>query len=448
MSTSTIRSRAAEKVSAASGALFRIGFGIVGMILVFRFFARGWIDSLLIEPAYHFSYPGFEWVQVWPEPWMHVHFLVIGLAALGIALGYHYRLSAALFALSLGYVELIDRSLYLNHYYWVVLTAAVMVFLPLNAACSVDARHGRVRTTGRYPAWVIWMLRFQVGMVYVFAGLAKLNGDWLLRAEPLSTWLPARSEMWLIGPVLTLPVVAYLLSWAGAFFDLTIVAWLSWRPARPYAYVALVVFHTLTWLMFPSIGLFPLLMSVSALVFFDPAWPERFLSVISSPVGGSGPKGRRGWLGNRPSLSPSWIGVGAVYVLLMIALPLRHHLIPGDVKWTGEGYLGSWHVMLSEKSASADFIVTDPNSGDSWRVPPPDYLTERQVMVMATDPVMIRQTAQLIAVDFGGGVEVSADVRLSFNGRVNRQFTDPEVVISEVPITEAGERFILAQPAG
>jgi vitamin K-dependent gamma-carboxylase len=469
MSTSTIRSRMAEEVSAASGALFRIGFGIVGMILVFRFFVRGWIESLLVEPAYHFSYPGFEWVRVWPEPWMHVHFLVIGLAALGIALGYHYRLSAALFALSLGYVELIDRSLYLNHYYWVVLTAAVMVFLPLNTTLSLDARHGRVRTPGRYPAWVVWMLRFQVGMVYVFAGMAKLNGDWLLRAEPLSTWLPARSEMWLIGPVLTLPVVAYLLSWAGAFFDLTIVAWLSWRPARPFAYVALVVFHTLTWLIFPSIGLFPLLMSLSALVFFDPAWPNHFLPGIFSPVGGGVALGRRrGILGGgghdfppprlrrysppreerwaRGHLAPFWVGLGACYVLVMIALPLRHHLTPGDVKWTGEGYLGSWQVMLSEKSASADFIVTDPATGKTWTVPPPDYLTERQHMVMATDPLMIRQTARLIADDLGGLVEVAADVRLSFNGRTNRQFTDPEVVISNTPLTERVEGFILAQP--
>jgi vitamin K-dependent gamma-carboxylase len=441
---SSIEARATEEVSAASGALFRIGFGIVGMVLVVRFFARGWIESLLIEPAYHFSYPGFEWVRVWPEPWMHVHFLVIGLAALGIALGYRYRLSAGLFALSLGYVELIDRTLYRNHYYWVVLTAAAMIFLPLNATLSLDARRDRVGIPGRYPAWVIWMLRFQVGMVYVFAGLAKLNGDWLLRAEPLSTWLPARSDIWLIGPVLTLPVVAYLFSWAGALFDLTIVGWLSWRPSRPYAYVALVVFHTVTWLMFPSIGLFPLLMSLSALVFFDPAWPEPFLpprwGVRALPLRKESLHPRR--------LSPGGIGVGALYVLVMIALPLRHHLTPGDVKWTGEGYLGSWQVMLSEKSASADFIVTDPASGQTWRVPPPNYLTERQQMVMATDPVMIRQTARLIADDLGGRVEVAADVRLSFNGRMSKQFTDPGVVISEVPLTEAVEGFVLAQPSG
>ena len=441
MLPSPVRSRAMSEVSAASGAFFRIGFGIVGMVLVTRFFARGWIDSLLIEPSYHFPYPGFEWVRVWPEPWMQVHFLVIGLAALGITLGYRFRISAAVFAVSLGYVELIDRSLYLNHYYWVVLTAAVMVFLPLNAAYSLDAHRGRARAPGRYRTWVVWMLRFQVAMVYVFAGLAKLNSDWLLRAEPLSTWLPARSEMWLIGPVLTLPVTAYLLSWAGAFFDLTIVGWLSWRPARRYAYAALVVFHGLTWLMFPSIGLFPLLMSLSALVFFDPAWPERFVLSSREASVGSTPK-------HEERLHPAWAGLAAGYVLVMIALPLRHHLTPGDVKWTGEGYLGSWQVMLSEKSASADFVVTDPRSGRTWTVPPPDYLTERQRMVMATDPVMIRQTARLIADDLGGGVEVAADVRLSFNGRMSRQFTDPEVVISDAPLTETLVGFILAQPSG
>ncbi len=446
---------ATREIKAASGAVFRIGFGIVGVVLVVRFIGRGWIESLLIEPPYHYPYPGFDWVRVWPEPWMQVHFLVIGVAALGIVFGYRYRLAAGLFAISLGYVELIDRTLYLNHYYWVVLTAAVMVFLPLNSTYSVDAARGRVANPGWYPSWVVWALRFQVGMVYFFAGVAKLNGDWLLRAEPLSTWLPARSELWLIGPILTVPVTAYVLSWAGAFFDLTIVGWLSWRRTRPVAYIALVSFHTLTWLMFPSIGLFPLLMSLSALVFFDPGWPEPFLplkgGVPAKPgrgeflpparaasVGGSTPKGGGG-------LRPAWVGVGALYLLLMVFIPLRHHLIPGDVKWTGEGYLGSWQVMLSEKSASADFIVTDPDSGDSWRVPPPDYLSERQVMVMATDPVMIRQTARLIAADLGGGVEVAADVRLSFNGRANRQFTNPEVVISEAPGSADG--FLMAQPS-
>jgi hypothetical protein len=434
----SIAQRATRHVPAASGAVFRIGFGLVGVILVARFFAMGWIDSLLVDPAYHFSYPGFEWVRPWPAAWMHLHFGVIGLAAAGIALGYRYRLSAAVLVIALGYVELIDRSLYLNHYYWVVLTAAVMIFLPLHAVWSMDARAGRGPAT--YPAWVIWALRFQVGMVYFFAGLAKLNGDWLLRAEPLSTWLPARSELFLIGPVLTLPVTAVVASWLGAFFDITIVGWLSWRRTRRYGYAALAIFHTLTWYLFPSIGLFPLLMTLSALVFFEPDWPERMMR--SRPVAAS----TSNTFANR--ISPAWLAAGATYALLMIALPLRHYLAPGDVKWNGEGYLGSWQVMLSEKSASADFIVTDPSTGDTWTVPPPDYLTERQQMVMATDPVMIRQAAALVARDIGGGARVAADVRLSYNGRPNQQFTDPEVVISGLPVSGRVPDFVIAQPIG
>jgi hypothetical protein len=117
------------------------------------------------------------------------------------------------------------------------------------------------------------------------------------------------------------------------------------------------------------------------------------------------------------------------------------------VKWNGEGYLGSWQVMLSEKSASADFIVTDASTGDTWTVPPPAYLTERQQMVMATDPVMIRQAAALVAEDIGGRVRVAADVRLSFNGRPSQQFTNPEVVISNQPVGTPLPGFVIASPA-
>jgi hypothetical protein len=424
-------------VSGASAAVFRIGFGLVGLLLVARFFTHGWIESLLIDPVYHFPYPGFEWVVPWPGPWMHAHFAIIGAAAVGITVGYRYRLSVGVFALSLAHVELIDRTLYLNHYYWVALTATVMVFLPLNACCSLDARRGRISSPGWIPSWVVWLLRFQVGMVYFFAGLAKVNVDWLLRAEPLATWLPARSETWLVGPLLALPVTAFLLSWLGAAFDLTIVGWLSWRRTRPWAYVAVVAFHSTTWLLFPSIGLFPLLMSLSALVFFDPDWPERLGALRQSPV----PPQSAG------RLAPGRGALLTAYVMLMIALPLRHLAIPGDVKWTGEGYLGSWQVMLTEKSASADFIATDIETGDSWIVPAPAYLTERQRMVMATDPVMIRQAAQLIAAELDG-VTVRADVTLSFNGRPGAQFTNPAVIVSDTPVTEQIPGFILAEPSG
>jgi hypothetical protein len=42
-----------------------------------------------------------------------------------------------------------------------------------------------------------------------------------------------------------------------------------------WAFVGVVVFHLARWLLFPSIGIFPLAMIVVTLIFFDPDWPRR-----------------------------------------------------------------------------------------------------------------------------------------------------------------------------
>lgn len=396
--------RAGETVSAASSAVFRVGFGVCGLLLVARFFAHGWIDRLYIDPPFHFTYPGFGWVAPWPGWGMYLHFALLGLAALGIALGYRYRASAALFAVLLTYAELIDRTLYLNHYYWLALTGAVISFLPLNRMWSLDARAGRVASE-TVPVGVVWLLRFQVGMVYFFAGLAKVNPDWLFDAQPLATWLPARSDLPVIGPLLAMGPTPYLASWAAMFFDMTIVAWLLYRPTRRYGYAAVVLFHTATWILFPNIGLFPLVMTVSALIFFDPDWPVRLVrksrvGEASYPVGSPGPK--------RLAL----LAV-AVYALAMVLIPLRHFAIPDEVP--GQGYLWSWQVMLTEKVGSVEFRVTDPDTGKSWVETAPDYLTDQQEMVMSTDPAMMAQVAEIISAD-NNGAEVEVEAWLTVNG--------------------------------
>jgi vitamin K-dependent gamma-carboxylase len=415
-------------VSAASSAVFRIGFGLVGFILIVRFFAHGWIDTLFVDPPFHFTYPGFAWVDSLPGPWTHVVFALLGVAAVAVAFGYRHRLASGVFASGLAYVELIDRTNYLNHYYWMILTAALLVFLPVNRMWSLDARLGRVSQSGWVPVWVVWLLRFQVGMVYFFAGLAKLNSDWLFRAEPLATWLPARSEMFLVGPLLALPATAFVLSWAGAFFDLTVVGWLLMPRARLIAFMALVSFHTTTWLLFPSIGVFPLIMSLSALVFFPPDWPVSLL------------RSRHAHVGHSVRLRPVWVGLAALYVLAMVVIPLRHLAIPGDVRWTGEGYLGSWQVMLTDKTGTVEFVVTE--DGRSWIVPPPAGLTDRQLAVMATDPALIRQTARIIAADYDGTVGARAIVAV--NGRTAVDFTDPTIDLTHGPVSAS--EWVIAAP--
>ena len=267
---------ATEPVPAGSAAVFRIAFGLLGVAMVLRFVANGWISEVYVEPAHHFSYYGFGWVRAWPGWGMHAHFALLGLASLGVALGYRYRLSIAAFFLLFTYIELIDKTTYLNHYYFVSLMSLLMVFLPLHRSWSLDARRGPIaQRPSTIPRGVLWMLRAQIGLVYVFAGIAKLNPDWLLHADPLRIWLYNTTDTPLIGFFVRETWMAYAMSWAGAFFDLTIVGWLLWRKSRPFAYVILVAFHVATGVLFPSIGMFPWIMIGATLLFFDPDWPAR-----------------------------------------------------------------------------------------------------------------------------------------------------------------------------
>ena len=150
---------------------FRVTFGVLGLAAVIRFAAKGWISDLYVEPAHHFTYSGFWWVQPWPAWGMNLHFGLLGLASLGVAFGYRYRLSIIAFFLLFTYVELIDKTTYLNHYYWVSLVSFLMIFMPLNRTAAVDAwRNPSTQSDGTMPVWVIWALRAQVGVVYLFAG--------------------------------------------------------------------------------------------------------------------------------------------------------------------------------------------------------------------------------------------------------------------------------------
>ena len=155
------------------------------------------------------------------------------------------------------YVELLDKTAYLNHYYWAVLVSLLMVFLPLHRSLSADAWVESRTAPGQRPAAALWLLRGQLAAVYVFAGIAKLNGDWLLESQPLHIWLQDHTGLPLAGPFLArhgrpMPSVG-----GGALFDLTIVDWLLWRRTRPFAYAALGLFHLTTYMLFPQIGVFP-----------------------------------------------------------------------------------------------------------------------------------------------------------------------------------------------
>ena len=446
----------ARPVSPDSGAVFRILFGLVGVASVIRFAANGWIDELYIDPVHHFSYYGFGWVQPWPGWGMYLHFILLGLAGLGVALGYRYRLSITAFFLLFTYVELIDKTTYLNHYYFVSLVSFIMIFLPLNRVMSLDARRvPSLDTPPSIPLSAVWLLRAQVGMVYFFAGIAKLNADWLFHAQPLRIWLYNNSDVPFFGWLLRESWAPYAMSWGGALFDMTIVGWLLYGRTRPYAYAILVMFHAATGLLFPTIGVFPLVMTGAALIFFSPDWPTRLLRRLRRLRAPAAPLARapvpQAKTQPLPWLFRAALILGVVFLAVQVMMPLRHLAYPGNVRWNEEGYRFSWRVLVTEKTGLVKFRVTAPAIDGEKLIYPEEYLTPVQVERMALQPDMILTTAHIIRDDFVRreyeGIEVRADAFVTFNGRPAVLLIDPDTDLAGISASLGPKHWVLNRPA-
>jgi vitamin K-dependent gamma-carboxylase len=429
---------AMRPVAAASTAVHRILLGALCAYSAARFLAKGWVESLYLAPEHHLTFPWFTWVRPLPGPLIYAAVVAMIPLGVAIAVGYRTRLAAAAYLVIFVYCEFIDAALYLNHYWYVTLALALTAVLPMSGMWSVDARTRRVARSPVVPAAVVWLLRAQLGVVYAMAGLAKLNSDWLVRGEPMGMWLAARTDLPFVGQWLGEPWVGRVSSWTGAFFDLTVLGWLLWRRTRPFGYASLVVFHVLTWRLF-AIGVFPWVMIAGGLVFFPPDWPlalvRRRRSVPAEPIGSVTRRDR-------------WIVAGlTAWAAVELAIPLRHLVYAGDVRWTEEGYYGSFRVMLTEKSGFLEFRVTDPATGERWTVAPRSLLTSWQANQAAARADLTLAAAHVGADEFAGrgvpDVEVRANSFVSFNGRPRQRMIDPGVDLAALSRRARASEYVL-----
>ncbi len=436
-------------VDAAGLAAFRVCFGLLALISTLRFFWYGWIETFFVAPTFHFKYWGFTWVKAWPAWGMYLHFALLALLALLITVGLFYRVAIALYFVLFTYLQLIDVTLYLNHYYLVSLLALLLTFLPASATFSLDARlrPGIARDT--VPALAIQALRLQVALVYTCAGLAKLQRDWLIEAQPLGLWLTSLTDLPVIGPLLAHPLAPHLASWGGFLFDSTIAIFLAWRCTRVVAFAVVVVFHGLTALFFP-IGMFPFIMIVAATVFFAPDWPRRLLARLGLLAPAAPAVAPAAPAAMFPGPRVALAGL-AVLAAVQVVLPFRYLAYGGNVLWHEQGMRFSWRVMVREKNASVTYHVRAPASGRVWEVSPGQYLRAYQERDMATQPDLIWQLAQRIGADYDrqghGRVEVRAEAHVALNGRRAELLIDPRVDLRRVGEGLSAKPWILGAPS-
>ncbi len=372
---------------------FRIIFGSLAFLGTLRFLLKGWVYDLYIEPKFFFGFLGFEWVKPFPGEWMYLPFILMLLGSLGIILGLFYRFSIILFFLSFTYIELLDKTNYLNHYYFVSLIAFLIIFLPCNRKFSLDIKWRKMDEWSVTRRFHIQILQFQIACVYFFAGLAKINSDWLLEAEPLHTWLQSHRDMPVLGPLFAEKWLAYVFSWFGCFYDLFIVFFLLIARTRMFAYLLVIVFHLMTGWLFP-IGVFPYVMIGCTLIFFSSDFHEKIINFFKKNAFSVQ---KESFVAKFIEKRNVWLHrLLVVFIIFQVIIPMRYMLYPGSLFWNEEGFRFSWRVMLMHKEGNAQFHVKDTKTGGEIEVQNMHFLNKRQEEQMSTQPDMILQYAHFL----------------------------------------------------
>ncbi|GGI57244.1 HTTM domain-containing protein [Winogradskyella haliclonae] len=425
-----------QNTNAAPLAVFRIGFGLMMLVSIIRFWSKGWIETFYLQPKFHFSYFGFEWIKPMGN-YTYLLFFICGLAALLVALGLKYRLAIIAFFLSFTYIELMDKTTYLNHYYFTSILSFLMIFLPANAYFSLDSIV-RKKDYSQIPKWTIDSIKLLLSIVYIYAGLAKLNSDWLFKAMPLKIWLPSKYDIPFIGETLMhKDWFHFAMSWSGMLYDLAIPFLLLFKRTRTFAFVLVVIFHVFTRVLFP-IGMFPYIMIISTLIFFESGFHNKIIKVLRKIMNLLSLRIQSGSI-TQIKVMDTFVekrqrvilSILVVFFSIQILLPWRYALYPNELFWTEEGYRFSWRVMLMEKAGYTNFKIVNSETNSFFYVENSDFLTPFQEKQMSFQPDFILEYAHFLGDHFKSqgheNIQVFVDCHVALNGRMSQRYINPKV---------------------
>ncbi|MCL6267044.1 HTTM domain-containing protein [Flagellimonas myxillae] len=415
-----------KKIDNAQLVVFRVFYGLLVSAECYGAIATGWVRKTLVDPKFTFTFIGFEWLQPLPGNGMYIYFALMGTLGILITLGYRYRMSAFAFAILWTGVYLMQKTSYNNHYYLLMLLSYIMAFFPANRDFSLDAkRNPTIRSTTMHN-WIRWTIILQLFIVYTYASVAKLYGDWL-DFSIIEILMRSKADYYVIGDILQEKWVHKIVAFFGIFYDLLVVPALLWRPTRKIALALSIFFHLFNSIVF-QIGIFPYL-SLAFIVFFFP--PETIRDIFL--------KKKNVEVDSTPQVpknSRLILSVLSLYFTVQLLLPLRHHAFPDDVLWTEEGHRLSWRMMLRSRSGSIRFKVVHKESGKVDNVKLGEHLTKKQRRKVACYPDFTWQFAQYLKKDYaekGEDVQVFVENKVKVNKGTYQKFIDPEVDLAGVP---------------
>ncbi|HLT22124.1 MAG TPA: HTTM domain-containing protein [Bacteriovoracaceae bacterium] len=416
-------------IDSAALIFFRFATGILLICELINGIFLGKINQYT-APSFHFSYLFTPFIKPLPYWGVIAQYLVIIGAALCVSLGKFYRVSSVVLFFSFTHLFLSEMSEYINHAYLYCLMLFWLMILPLDEK----------EITKTHPRWMLWLILFHLGLAYFFAGVAKINTDWL-RATPMDIFLEQRSNHPL-GFFYKQGWTPLFFSWGGLIFDLTIIFLLMIPRTRTFAFIGAALFHLSNVFMF-GLASFPWYCLILSALFFSPSWPRKlwgFNQLTTSVV--------EGRMNNFKMTTPT-LSLLVFYLVIHLCLPLRHFLYPHSPSWSEEAHHFSWRMMLRTKKGSISFIG-EKEDGKKFVINPLQFLTVRQFEKMKGHPDMILQFAHFLGKEYekkGEKIKIYCYSQISLNNHPPRPIIDHQVDLLQVPRTIRPYSFILAGPS-
>jgi len=401
-------------INPLSLAVFRIAFGVFALLEILYFYKTHLIEDYIVQPKVLFNYR-FLPVTPFSEGVLDVILGITLISTIFIILGKYYKIAIISFFIGFTYFFLLDKSYYNNHLYLFSLIAFLMIFIPTDNALSLSENKKRKPTLG----WHLRILQFQFIVVYFFGGLAKLNEDWLIFYEPVTTLLKLKGNY--------SEGLAMFLAYTGLLFDLFIGFFLVIKRTRMYAVILVLLFNITNHFLFDDINIFPFFMMASVVLFFE----LNELSIFS--------KYNKLTMDTERVFMPSKLVVFGLitYVLIQILMPLRHFVIPGNVDWTGEGQRFAWRMKIQTRAIKeCEFAIFDLDKKTIYPVEINKHIHDIQKNEMIYQPKMILDFAHYLK-EYAHdnqmqNVMVKAKITVKFNQRESVDIISPEIDLTKV----------------
>ncbi|XP_017841884.1 vitamin K-dependent gamma-carboxylase [Drosophila busckii] len=422
-------------VDGAALGIFRMLFGAAMLIDIAEERGGGQLDVRFGEPQ-HCHFPLFNGMRALDYPSMGCVYLLLWLGALGIMLGYRFRLSCTSFVLCYWYIFLLDKPAWNNHSYLFGLTGSMLLFTQANCYCSLDCwLNPALRQP--VPYWNYFLIKFQFFILYMYAGLKKFSPEWLSGYA-----MSSLSHHWIFAPFRQLLdaelIDLLIIHWFTAIFDLTIAFFMTCEKTRWWVTPFMISFHLMNSRLF-SIGMFPWVCLAEVPLFFGFDWPRRLRKSGASAAATSAVQSAAGY---KAQLRCCLI---LTYCALQLFMPYSHFITKGYNNWTNGLYGYSWDMMVHSYDTVLTSIKVVDNDNQQVHHLNPYAFTEYDRWTKYAD--MAKQYAQCIERNLledklkqpaksplgSANISIYFDIWCSMNRRFQQRTFDPRVDLLQAP---------------